>query len=89
MSLLLVSYDLNVPGKDYDSLYECLKSAGIWWHYLDSTWIISTSDTLESLAEKIRKVIDANDNLLVVDITGQPRQGWLKKTAWAWLNEHH
>jgi hypothetical protein len=87
--IFLITYDLKKPGRDYSSLYETIKSAKSWWHYLDSTWLIYSNETVtvNEWSEKIRNVIDANDLFLIVDITNQPRQGWLKKQAWEWIRE--
>lgn len=86
--IVLVSYDLNKPGKDYEALYDTLRTADSWWHFLDSTWILSTSLSVESWGEKIRRVIDENDSVLVVDISKKKRDGWLSTDAWKWLRQH-
>lgn len=86
--ILLVTYDLNKPGKDYTSLYNVLKTAPGWWHYLESTWILSTTESPDAWSEKIRRVIDENDHFIVVDITRKSRQGWLPKDAWDWIRQH-
>ena len=85
--ILLVTYDLKKPGKDYTALYNVLKTAPSWWHYLESTWLLHTNETPNAWSDKIRTVIDQNDNFMVIDITRQPRQGWMPKDAWAWINE--
>ena len=87
--ILLVSYDLEVPGRDYVKLYEVLKSADGWWHHLKSTWIISTTDSVNTWTEKIRAVMDENDRFIIVDITEKTNNGWLPKNAWEWINEHN
>lgn len=86
--IYLVTYDLKKPGKDYVSLHNTLKTATSWWHYIDSTWIIKTEQPVEYWSEKIRSVIDGNDNFLIVDITKQRRQGWLPKKAWEWIRKN-
>jgi hypothetical protein len=87
--ILLVSYDLKVPGRDYTKLYETLKSASAWWHYLESTWLLSTTDNVVTWTDKIRAAMDENDIFLVVDITGKSNNGWLPKKAWEWINERN
>lgn len=84
----LVSYDLNTPGKDYEKLYNVLKSAEGWWHYLESTWILRTSQSLSSWSDKIMNTIDENDSFIIVDITKSDRNGWLDKKAWEWLKNN-
>lgn len=88
MAALLITYDLNKPGQDYDGLFDEIKSFGTWWHYLDSTWIVDTSLSVSAAADRIRAKVDNSDHFLVLNITGDARQGWLPKDAWAWINEH-
>lgn len=85
MSILLITYDLNKPGQDYTKLFEIIKTAPKWWHYLDSTWLISTQETPSKWFDKLKPSLDENDNIFIVDITKQPRQGWLPKKAWEWI----
>jgi hypothetical protein len=70
MNRILISYDLNAPGQDYPNLIERLKSYGTWWHHLDSLWIIKTSEPASMVHDVIRPYLDTNDELLVVNITG-------------------
>lgn len=86
--LYLITYDLNKPGKDYASLHNTIKTASRWWHYLDSTWIIVTEQTVYYWSDKIRAIIDKNDHFLIVDITKQTRQGWLPNEAWEWIRNN-
>ena len=90
MKTLLVGYDLNRPESDYPGLIDSLKQAGsAWWHHLDSTWLIKTDRSPSSLREELKPYLDADDELLVIDVTGRARswQGfnrrgsdWLKDT---------
>ena len=84
MKVLLVSYDLNKQGKDYDGLYKVLKSAPDWWHYLDSCWLLKTKLSAQQWFDKLKPHIDEDDYLLVIDV-GKDRQGWLTKDAWEWI----
>jgi hypothetical protein len=69
----LVGYDLNRPHKDYPNLIDAIKalSGGTWWHHLDSTWIFKSELTAEQLRDVLVQHIDANDELLVVGLTGE------------------
>lgn len=87
MNAFCVSYDLHPLGKRYDALYEQLKQCSGWWHYLDSTWLVVTAETIEQLAARLRAAIDANDNLLIIRIR-TPYDGWLPADAWEWINAH-
>lgn len=86
MSTLLVGYDLNKPGQDYEGLIKHLKNVGSnWWHRLDSTWLIKTTMSPKELREDLRAYVDAGDELLVLDVSGArwaakgfPSYDWLQ-----------
>ena len=87
--ILSISYDLKKPGRNYDDLYETIKSAPSWAHAMDSLWFISTGESVETWSNRLREVMDQNDWLFVVDITGQSCNGWMKKEIWEWLEKHN
>ncbi len=87
--LYLVTYDLNRPGQEYEELYEELKTSSAWWHYLDSTWLIVTQESISELNNRIKdKIIDENDRLLIFDITNMDYDGWLSEKAWQWIRNN-
>ena len=88
MSTLLITYDLNKPGQDYEALHEKIKGLGSWWHYLDSTWIVVSSLTPSQVIERLKPTLDTTDTVLVVNITGETYAGWLPQKAWDWLTSH-
>lgn len=84
---VLIGYDVNSQDQEYEGLTEKIKSLGAWWHYLDSTWIVQTSISVVAVRDALKPLLDRNDELLVVDITGDaaawcgfPDRGsdWLK-----------
>jgi len=87
MAVYCVSYDLNKSGQNYNDLYEELKSSSSWWHYLDSTWLVSTSESASQLSDRLKKHMDDNDNLLVIKVT-RDYAGWLSQKAWDWIKQH-
>lgn len=83
MQTFLIGYDLNKAGQDYTKLIDAIKAlATLWWHHLDSTWIITTGDdqSAASIRDSLKKYIDGNDELLVINVTGRQR-------AWDGFNE--
>lgn len=88
MRTLLVGYDLN-NDKDYPPLYEALQASGTWWHHLDSTWLVRTELGCEEMRDQLKKLIDADDELLVIDVTGDGA-AWTGFTARAsdWIQEN-
>lgn len=87
MPVYCISYDLNKTGQNYEELYEELKKSPGFWHYLDSTWLISTTETADQLSNRIRLHLDDNDNLLVIKVV-RDYAGWLSKKAWDWIDKH-
>lgn len=88
MSALLITYDLNKPGQDYDKLYEKIKALGAWWHHLDSTWIVTSTLTPSEAFDRLKLALDESDRVLIVNITGDTYSGWLTQKGWDWLKAH-
>jgi hypothetical protein len=70
VSALLITYDLNKPGQDYDKLYEKIKGLGSWWHHLDSTWIVTSALAPSEAFDQLKPTLDESDRVLIVNITG-------------------
>lgn len=86
--ILLISYKLKSSTKDYSSLYNKIKTATSWWHYIDSIWIIKTNDSLNDWNARLHNEMAPDDFLFIVDITNQSRNGWLTKDAWEWFKKN-
>jgi hypothetical protein len=81
VATMLIGYDLNKPGQDYDDLISAIKGLGTaWWHYLDSTWLVICDRTATSVRNELQKHIDSGDELLVIDVSGRAR-------AWAGFSD--
>ncbi len=65
--IMLIAYDLNKPGKDYSALYKAIENiSGVWWHRLSSVWLIETQFTPQQITQRLKTLIDQNDELFVV-----------------------
>lgn len=86
MSTLLVGFDLDSPGQDYRGVTERLKRFGVWWHHLDSTWLVQTDLSVVQLRDELRRLMDGNDKLLIIDVTGRAA-AWFgfAETATTWI----
>lgn len=89
MRTLLVGYDLNHPGQNYIALIQELESCGAWWHHLDSTWLVRTELAPVELRDKLKALIDHNDELLVIDVTGRGA-AWtgFSERGGNWIRDH-
>ena len=70
MSTFLIGYDLDTPGQNYEGLAEQIKSLGAWWHHLDSTWLVKSDLDQVAIRDRLKSVLDSNDELLVVNVSG-------------------
>ncbi|MBI3559021.1 hypothetical protein HY085_01380 [Candidatus Gottesmanbacteria bacterium] len=85
----LITYDLKNKTKNYTTLYEQIKSFGPWWHYLETVWIVKSTQTADFLSRDLLSHIDQSiDYILVIEIKTENKQGWLPQKAWDWLNEN-
>jgi hypothetical protein len=84
--ILIVNFALKSELKDYTPFFEAIKACGEWWHFLDSTWIISTQHSTQTVAEHLTQFIDTTTDYLLVARLQREHQGWLPKAAWDWMN---
>lgn len=87
MKAFLITYDLTVPGRDYNDLYEEIKSSGRWWHYLESSWIVITEESPQQIWDRLGSHLDNNDFMLIIEVRCNV-QGWLPKDAWDWIYKY-
>ncbi|WP_242916334.1 hypothetical protein [Pontibacter liquoris] len=86
MKTYLIGYDLNKSGQNYDALINRIKEiSSIWWHNLDSTWIIKSNSSAKDIRDDLKLYIDANDELLVAGLTGEAAWAGFKDKGSTWL----
>lgn len=87
----LITYDLLARNKDYASLYQAIQELGEVIHPLESVWIVDTRArnlNADYIIPLLRVHMSEDDLLFVVQIDGADRNGWMAKTAWAWIRGH-
>ena len=82
----LVSYDLNQPGQDYDSLIAAIRSYNGYCQALKSQWFICSDKTAKQICEHLVQYIDENDWLIVCELSSNFR-AWLSDEAVKWLEQ--
>lgn len=88
MNKFIISYDLKAKNADYTSLYETIKSADGWWHYLESFWIIISEFDLKYWKERIKENIKSEDLFIIIEVRDAITNGWLPTKAWEWINQN-
>jgi hypothetical protein len=84
MAIILVTYDLMKPGKDYKSVHDYMKTFN-WCKGLESVWLLDTTISPSAIRDKLVSLIDENDKVFVVRITRE----WASQNYYCgdWLNK--
>jgi hypothetical protein len=82
-----ISYDLKTPGRNYGPLFEAIKKSPKWWHYLDSMWLVYTTETPKQIWDRLSGCLDKNDVMLIIEVRNNS-YGFLPKAAWEWISQH-
>lgn len=80
-----ISYDLRKSGRNYESLYEVIKSYGTWWHQTGSVWFVVTSDTAANIRDRLNEQIDSNDKLFVIALQKRWAGVGFSQREYEWL----
>ena len=91
MAVLSVSYDLHRESRrDYQRLFEALKSFDGWYHELESTWFIWSEWTPYQVYEYLKPHLHQRDTVCITPIADD--QGWwtqgFSERAVEWLRYH-
>lgn len=94
MAVLLISYDLNFnngrpeESDKYKRVIAKIASLGDSIMALKSVALVRTSSSVTAAHEAIYALLDPNDRMIVVDVTGAERFGWLDKDVIAWISSN-
>lgn len=71
MKTYLISYDLIRPesSPEYTRLINLIKTATTWAKPLESLWLIKSNLASAEIMNQLRTVIDANDKILIIEVT--------------------
>ncbi len=82
MAVILVTYDLKKPGRNYAPVHEYLKR---FTHCkgMESVWLLDTSTSCVSIRDNLNLLVDANDVVFVTPIARG--SAWLRYPCGDWL----
>lgn len=84
MAVILVTYDLRKPGRDYAPVHRYLRQ---FTHCkeMESVWLLDTTTSCETIRDELQKCVDDNDILFVVRL----RKEWASRhyDCASWLKE--
>lgn len=87
MATYLVSYDL-IGKKDYERLFEHLRTYTTRARPLASLWTIVTEKSATEIRDGINQYVDADDKVLVVKSAGVGAWRGLSAEVTDWLKKH-
>lgn len=65
---LLITYDLDKPGQNYDAVRNRIETLGKWLHVQRSVYYLHTTLTAQEAHSAIWSAMDINDRLIVADV---------------------
>jgi hypothetical protein len=65
MAILLVTYDLKAPGRNYQPVHDYLKRFS-YCKGLESTWLLDTNRSASDIRDDLKTLVDPNDVIFVV-----------------------
>jgi hypothetical protein len=68
MAILLVTYDLKAPGRNYGPVFDYLKQF-TYCKGLESVWLLDTTTSVGDVRTALQGRVDGNDKILVARLT--------------------
>ena len=84
MSVILVTYDLKQPGRNYAPVHDYLKKH-TYCKGLESVWLLDTYKNPATIRDELKPLVDKNDKIFVVKLT----RDWASYNYYCadWLNQ--
>lgn len=86
MAVYQISYDLRKQ-RNYEPLYERIRSYGQWAHTLESSWVIVTNQSAAQVRDYLCGAMDQDDGLLVTRLKGEAAWFGIKDSVSDWLKQ--
>ncbi|MFT6664716.1 MAG: hypothetical protein ACJA05_001564 [Porticoccus sp.] len=84
MAVYQIDYDLR-KNRNYEELYKRIQNYPKWCRPLESTWVISTSQSASQVANNLLQAMDGDDGLLVTRLNGEASWYGIDPKAAAYL----
>lgn len=88
MSTYIVTYDLKNPENNYEDLIKKIRSYKSWARLGDSSYVISTKQSVISIRNKLSDVLYNNDKLFVGKVNAPAAWYGLSEEVSDWLKNH-
>lgn len=90
MNTILISYDLNKTGKEYERVITYIKSLGYWAKPLQNQFLVKSDLTDAQIVDGLlANGADTDDSIFVVDVTGRSA-AWshMPQTVADWMKDN-
>ena len=81
----IVSYDLSIPGQNYEELLGRIKSYPLWARLGGSSYIIITEKDATSIRDYLGQLINYNDKLFVGTLVAPAAWKGLPEEVSTWI----
>ena len=88
MSTIQINYDLVAPGRNYQPVYNYIKSHGTWARPLQSLWLIRTNKTAATVRNELNRLVDRNDKVATFDVTNDDWATNFVDDTTNWMHGH-
>jgi len=85
--ILLATYDLHNPGRDYEKVKRVLETARSHQHPMGSVWLLDTSRPPAKWRDLLTKATDGNDEFFIVQLRKHWASDHLDAAAVTWLKD--
>ena len=85
MNAILICYDLNAPGQDYDKVRLAIEGLGAWCRFQRSSWVVKTNLNPTQVRDYLLQKTDRNDSLFVSHLYSQSAWSGLDPDVSKWL----
>ena len=83
---MIITYDLNKETKRPPIVKE-IKEIGTWAKLSESSYAVNTTLSVDQVFEKLKPMIDSNDNLYIITLK-KPHSGYGPKEVNEWLDKN-
>lgn len=84
----IISYDLRIPGQNYETLIARIKEYGKWARLGGSAYIIITERTAVEIRDYLIQPLDSNDKLFVGTLNAPAAWNGLPEDVSNWLRNN-
>lgn len=88
MNTIQINYDLQAPGRNYQPVYDYIKSSGVYAKPLESLWLMRTTKSAGQVRNDLKQLVDSNDKVLTFNVTGDAWASNFRDSHIDWMDNN-